>query len=128
MSRKSTVSCTPKHHFKFTLDFCCVVTPAMDFVASDKYIYTGDSVELSCTVDMWQKHYPAITLATGESLDTTSHEEEHSVDGEYGKITDLWLYEQKELQQEYICTVNIYDGEEVLETLQKNVTIYSYSM
>lgn len=130
VSRKSTVSDTAfKSVAKSQLTFFRLVITTMDFVVSDKYIYAGDSVELSCTVDLpWQEGYPTITLLSGESLDATSHEEEHNLDGKYGKVTDIWLYVQKELKQDYICVMDIYDGEEMLETLQKNLTIYSYCM
>lgn len=99
----------------------------MEFVASDKYIYSGDSVEFSCTVSMSQPKFPTIRLASGGSLDHSSHETQENSRNSHTVETELWLYEQKKLKEDYVCEVESYCGDKLMEKLEKNLSIYSYS-
>lgn len=104
------------------------VIPNMDFVASDKHIFAGDSVEFACTVSMLEPKFPTIKLVSGRNLDLSSHEKEESIINGHTVATDVWLYKQEGLKQDYVCEVECYCGEKFMEMLQKNVTIYSYGM
>lgn len=98
----------------------------MEFVASDKYIYSGDSVEFTCTVSMSQPQFPTIRLASGSSLDQSSHEAHGNSPDSHTMETELWLYEQKNLKEDYVCEVESYCGEKLVEKLERNLSIYSY--
>jgi hypothetical protein len=106
--------------------FIITVIPTMEFFASDKYIYAGESVEFSCIVTMTQPVYPTIQAASGSSLDSASHEKEEYAVSKHQLELGVWLYKQKELKRDYSCEVESYCGGKFMEKLQKNVTIYSY--
>lgn len=110
------------------LIFAFSVIPTLKFFASDKYLYVGDSVEFACTVSMSEPVFPTIGVASGRTLDASSHETEHHKINSYTREIELWLYKQEELRLDYICEAESYCGGKFMEKLQKNITIYSYSM
>lgn len=103
------------------------VAPSMEFVASEKLIYWGDSVELKCTVHMAQPpRFPVVTLGSSSSL--PSHEVDEIMVDDHTAVADVWVYEQIKQREDYICVMEIYDNKDSLvERLEKNLSIYSYS-
>lgn len=99
----------------------------MEFVASDKYIYAGDPVDFACTVHMSQPKFPTVRFMSGASLDSSSHEEEKRAINKHAVETEVWLYDQKELKGDYVCEVESYNGDKLVEKLERNLSIYSYS-
>ena len=104
--------------------YCHTVTPKMEFTASTKQVYTGDPVEFICTVRMAFPEFPSVKLLSGKPL--PSHNIDEVLTDDYTYSTEVWLYEQKELKEDYVCRIDYYIEDDVLN-LEKNITIYSYS-
>lgn len=95
----------------------------MEFTASDKYIYAGDSAKLTCTVRSSSPDYPLILLSDGSNLPQHTYEE-IDVD-KYTVSTKVLLREQSKNKVDYMCVL---DSEEDEEKLEQELSIFSYGM
>ena len=101
----------------------CAVISEMDFVASDKYIYSGNSVYLTCVVHMT---HPNFTTITPKGSTEISKHYKNTVD-DHAARTVVVIDDQKRLKEEYKCVMESYDKEKLVERLEKTISIYSYS-
>lgn len=75
-------------------------------------------------VHMANPDFPHIKLLSGARLPSHNIDEVLADDYTYG--TEIWIYAQKEIKEDYTCTVDYY-VEDKVRYLEKNLTIYSYS-
>ena len=99
----------------------------MEFIAEEKFVYTGDNVDLFCTIQMSQPRFPSVKISPDRSLDTSSHDIEEITVNKHTVKTDVWLYSQEDTKVDYICEVESYLGDQFVEKVEKVLTIYSYS-
>lgn len=93
-------------------------------MASAKQVYSGDPVEFSCTARMANPDFPDVNMLSGARL--PSHDIDEVLIDEYTYRTEMWIYTQKELKEEYACRVEYHLEDKVMK-LEKTLTIYSYS-
>ncbi len=61
-------------------------------------------------------------------MSLSSYDVEETFIDQHTAEIELWLYKQEELKGEYVCEVESYINGELVETLQMNLSIYSYGM
>ena len=99
-----------------------IVIPIMSFVAAGKYVYTGESVELSCIVHMTHPNFSVITTKSGQVIPSQLH-----YSHEHHSLTTVIVKEQLKLKEEYVCVMERYEEKKLVDRLEKTIAIYSYS-
>lgn len=98
----------------------------MEFTASSKYVYTGESVELMCTIYSATPDYPTIELRDGGIL--PSHNlNEFDVD-DYTVRVEVLIHEQNENKVDYVCVMDNSEEDELVKQLEQELSIFSYGI
>lgn len=99
----------------------------MEFIASSKLIYSGDQVELTCTVHMSEPSFPTITTKSGRGL--SKHDVDEITIDEHTVMVEAIILEQYEEREDYVCMVSSFgEDKQLVEEVQKILSIYSYGM
>ena len=96
----------------------------MEFTTNMKYVYTGDDVELACTVHSMDPNYPTISLKDSSSL--SSHDTRRKQLDSYTVRTELWIHEQFGQKTDYVCVAERDERDEMSERIEQELSIYSY--
>lgn len=94
----------------------------MDFTTTEKHLYSGEPLDLICTVHMTSPNSSTILNAAGAVLSRETYfPDKHTA------VTSVVLKKQANIKEEYVCVMESYQGKELVERLQETITIYSYS-